>query len=286
MDVELLYTRFYQAMKEQKFAEAKSIIYEAHREGMPAGHILVKLVNRTLDNLQKNLQVQSEPTLEKNAIAAINFTEIQHKYFNLLINGKRQDVHKIIDDLLAQKIPASDILLKVITPSMDMIGSMQSRQEISLSQIFITAKITDDVVAKLLPLMPARSMGLGKIVIGNPLGDHHSLGRKIVTTFLRFYGFEVIDIGENSPNEKFVESVIKENAKIIFISAFLLHTAKNIPDLRNLLNSRGLQNIKIVVGGAPFNFDTQLYKQLNCDAYAPEGLSAVKIAKQLLGITY
>ncbi len=281
MDIEFLYAKFYQALKEQKFSEAKSVIYEAHREGMPAGHILVKLVNRALDSLHKNLHEDSQATAEK---IEINFSEIQQKYFQYLMSGKKGEVQKIIDELLAKKVEAGEILLKIITPAMDMIGNLQSRQEISLSQIFISAKITDDVVAKLLPLMPPRSNGMGKIIIGNPIGDYHALGRKIVATFLRFYGFDVVDLGDNVANEKFVENVMKENAKLIFISAFLLHTAKNIPDLRNLLNAKGFPHVKIVVGGAPFNFDKQLYQQLRCDAYAPEGLTAVKVAKQLLGI--
>lgn len=288
MDIELLYSKFYQALKEQKFTEAKGIIYEAHREGMPAGHILVRLVNRALDSLQKSVTPpMPKATATASAsipVVAVNMPEMQQRYFQFLVNGKRNDIQKLVDDLLTQNISAADILLKIITPAMDMIGNLQSRQEISLSQIFISAKLTDEVLNKLLPMLPARPMGLGKIVIGNLLGDHHSLGRKIVATFLRFYGFEVNDLGDNVPNEKFVEVAMRDNIKLIFVSAFLLHTAKNAIELRAMLNAKNLQHVKIVAGGAPFNFDRQLYQQLHCDAYAPEGLAAVKVAKQLLGI--
>lgn len=284
MDIELLYSKFYQCLKEQKFSEAKSVIYEAHREGMPAGHILVKLVNRAFDNLQKSVTPSATDTPMSEPVPPINFAELPQKYFQFLINGQRSALQKFIDELLSKNISAADILLKVITPAMDIIGNLQSRQEISLSQIFISAKLTDEILSKLLPMLPARPMGLGKVIIGNLLGDHHSLGRKIVATFLRFYGFDVIDLGDNVPNEKFVETAIRENCQLIFVSAFLLHTAKNAIDLKAMLSAKGLHQVKIVAGGAPFNFDRQLYQQLHCDAYAPEGLAAVKVAKQLLGI--
>lgn len=279
MDIELLYSKFYQALKEQRFADAKNVVYQAHREGVPAGHILVKLLNRALDQMQKNVASESGILAPQ-----VDFFAQSQKYFEYLIVGDRGNARKIVDDLLTKQVSASDILLKVITPAMDNIGNLQSRQEISLSQIFISAKITDEMLGRLLPLLPAKPMGLGKIVIGNAFGDYHGLGRKIVATFLRFYGFEVIDLGESVPNEKFVETVARENASLIFVSALLLHTAKQIPMLRSMLKERKMDQVKIIAGGAPFNFDRQLYQQLGCDGTAPNGLMAVKVAKSLLGI--
>jgi methylmalonyl-CoA mutase cobalamin-binding domain/chain len=276
MDIELLYSKFYQAMREQRYTDAKNIIYEAHREGMPAGHILVKLINRALDQLQKST---TSATL---SIVQVDFASESKKYFEALMCLDRTHIQKLIEDLLKKQIPASDILLKVITPAMDEIGALQSRQEISLSQIFMAAKITDESLGRLLPLMPGKAKGLGKTVLGNAFGDYHALGRKIVSTFLRFYGFEVVDLGESVPSERFIEQAVKENASLIFVSALLLTTAQQILTLRKLLTEHNLPHIKIVAGGAPFNFDPQLYKQLGCDASAPNGLAAVQVAKNLL----
>jgi methylmalonyl-CoA mutase cobalamin-binding domain/chain len=278
MDIELLFSKFYQALKEQRFSDAKNIIYQAHQEGMPAGHILVKLVNRAFDQMQKSAVTESSMAIH------VDFFTQSQKYFAYLVVGDRANVRNIIEDLLGKQVPATDILLKIITPAMDNIGNLQARQEISLSQIFIAAKITDEMLGRLLPLLPAKPMGLSKIVIGNAFGDYHGLGRKIVSTFLRFYGFDVVDLGESVPNEKFIEAAVREKASLIFVSALLLHTAKQIPGLRVMLKERKLDHLKIVVGGAPFNFDRQLYQQMGCDGTAPNGLAAVKVAKSLLGI--
>jgi 5-methyltetrahydrofolate--homocysteine methyltransferase len=278
MDPELLYSLFYQAIRDRKYLEAKNTIYEAHRQGMPAGHILVKLVNRTLDQLQRDILATTA------SIVQVDFSSESRKYFEYLTAGDRAGIRKLVDNLLKNEVPPSDILLKVITPAMDDIGTLQSRQEISLSQIYMAAKITEESLARLLPLMPAKPKGLGKIIIGNAFGDYHALGRKIVATFLRFYGFDVVDLGESVPNEKFVEQVVQENASVIFVSALLIHTAKQIQGLRQLLREKNLQHVKIVAGGAPFNFDRQFYKELGCDAMAPNGLAAVQVAKSLVQV--
>jgi len=47
--------------------------------------------------------------------------------------------------------------------------------------------------------------------------------------------------------------------------------------VRKLLKEQGLEHkIKLVVGGAPFRFDTGLYKAVGADAWAENGVSAYK----------
>lgn len=278
MDSELLYSKFYQALKEHKYLDAKNAIYQAHREGMPAGHIVVKLINRALDQLQKSVGS------ETSSIVQVDLAAESKKYFQYLVAADRNNARKTIENAIKNQVAPADILLKIITPAMDEIGNLQSRQEISLSQIFLAAKTTEELIERIVALMPAKPQGLGKIILGNAFGDYHAMGRKLVGAFLRFYGFEVIDLGLSVPNEKFIECALRENASLIFVSALLLHTAEQLRTLRQLLTSRNLTHIKLVAGGAPFNFDRELYRRLGCDATAPHGIAAVSVAKKILGI--
>jgi methylmalonyl-CoA mutase cobalamin-binding domain/chain len=125
---------------------------------------------------------------------------------------------------------------------------------------------------------------LGKVVIGNAFGDYHALGRKIISTFLRMAGFEVTDLGLSVPNEKFVEVVKETKANLICVSALILHTAEEVAELRELLDKKGLKQVKILVGGAPFNFEPRLVQTVKADAMAANGIEAIKAAKELLGL--
>ncbi|NUM37302.1 MAG: cobalamin B12-binding domain-containing protein [Candidatus Brocadiae bacterium] len=275
MDSELLYSKFYQSLKEERYLDAKGIIYQAHQQGMPAGHILVKLVNRALDQMQKSIQSQ--------AVQTVDFSSESKKYFECLVAADRNGAKQLIDEALKNQIVPSDIMHKIITPAMDDIGRLQSKEEISLSQIYLASKTTEEILEKLISLMPSKPQGIGKVLLGSAFGDYHSMGRKLVGASLRFYGFDVIDLGMSVPNEKFVEYALKENINIIFVSALLLHTAEHLKGLKQLLIEKKLHHVKLVAGGAPFNFDKELYRRLGCDATAPHGIAAVQIAKDLLG---
>jgi methanogenic corrinoid protein MtbC1 len=66
----------------------------------------------------------------------------------------------------------------------------------------------------------------------------------------------------------------------------MVHTARGengCKAVRRILKERGLENkIKVVVGGAPYRFDPQLYKRVGADAWADDGITAGKVISDLI----
>jgi 5-methyltetrahydrofolate--homocysteine methyltransferase len=53
--------------------------------------------------------------------------------------------------------------------------------------------------------------------------------------------------------------------------------------VRALLKEQGLEDkIKLVVGGAPYRFDPELYSKVGANGWAPDGVTAAKIITQLI----
>ena len=97
---------------------------------------------------------------------------------------------------------------------------------------------------------------------------------------------EVIDIGVNAPAEKFLAAALEHKAQIIGIAAMMVHTAQGKDGclgVRRLLQQHGLESsVKIVVGGAPYRFDPHLYQTVQADGWAPNGIEAGRIIRQLI----
>jgi len=112
------------------------------------------------------------------------------------------------------------------------------------------------------------------------------LGKRIVSGCLRSLMIDVIDLGVNVSAERFVDAALEHDASIIAISSMMVHTARSEHGclaVRQLLKQRGLeQRIKIIVGGAPYTWDTELYKVVQADAWASDGISAGKVIKDLM----
>jgi 5-methyltetrahydrofolate--homocysteine methyltransferase len=95
-------------------------------------------------------------------------------------------------------------------------------------------------------------------------------------------GFEVYDLGVNTPPEKFVEAVQKHQPDVVGFSAFLTTTMPMFKANIDALTKAGLRDkVHIAVGGAPV---TQEYaKHVGADSYAPDASMATRMAKQLVG---
>jgi methanogenic corrinoid protein MtbC1 len=130
---------------------------------------------------------------------------------------------------------------------------------------------------------------IGRVVIGTAAGDLHSLGKRIVMGCLKALMVEVDDLGVNVPAEKFVDAAVAGNAQVIAVSAMMVHTAtgeNGARKVRALLKEKGLESqIKIVVGGAPYRFDNELYKTVGADGWASDGIAAGKMIVDLIRAT-
>jgi corrinoid protein of di/trimethylamine methyltransferase len=121
---------------------------------------------------------------------------------------------------------------------------------------------------------------LGKVIIGTVKGDIHSIGKDIVATLLEAEGFEVINMGEDVPTEKFVEAVKQHKPDILGLSSLLTATMPIQKEVIDALKKEGLKDkVKVLIGGGPTT--KEWAREIGADGWAGDAVSAVKIAKDI-----
>lgn len=212
---------------------------------------------------------------------------IVQAYTEAVFDTDKEAAFRVVDEALAGGISAEDIVFKVVIPAVElMMAAITKDPDANLAQHFMTAQISSEVTERMLSLFHRPPETLGRVVIGTAYGDLHSLGKRIVSGCLKAMMVDVVDLGVNVPAESFVEEAIRCDAQVIAISSMMVHTAtgeQGSVGVRRLLRERGLEGrFKLVVGGAPYRFDEQLYKRVGADAWAPDGISAGKVIVTLL----
>jgi len=125
---------------------------------------------------------------------------------------------------------------------------------------------------------------MGKVILGTVSGDVHKIGKNLVGIMLTGAGFEVIDLGEGVPPQKFIETVVGEKASLIAMSALLTLTMPVMKETIEELKEAGLENqVKTLVGGATVN--QEYADEIGADGYAPDAVSAVQKVKDLLNLS-
>jgi methanogenic corrinoid protein MtbC1 len=208
-------------------------------------------------------------------------------YQEAVFETDKEAAFAVVNAALAEGISAEKIVFQVVIPAVEeMMSNITKDPDANLAQHFMTAQIAAEVTEKMLQKFEHPPEIIGRVVIGTAHGDLHSLGKRIVMGCLKALMVEVIDLGVNVPAERFVEAALAEKAQIIAISAMMVHTAtgeNGARKVRQIIQERGLENrLRLIVGGAPYRFDNELYKAVGADAWAADGVNAGKVIVDLI----
>lgn len=205
---------------------------------------------------------------------------IIEKIKNSVMIGAKDEISAQIKIAVDEGHDANEITEKSLTAAMNELGEDFGAGKIFLPQVLLSAetmKIAFDELKKILPNQNTKKSGT--FVIATVKGDVHDLGKNIVGALLSNSGFNLIDLGKDVESEKIVRAAIENNADIVGLCALMTTTMIQIDKVIADLKSAG-SNAKIMVGGAAL---TQEYADsAGADAYAKDGVAAVKIAKKLL----
>jgi methanogenic corrinoid protein MtbC1 len=208
-------------------------------------------------------------------------------YNEAVFETDKEAAFAVVQAALDRGVSPEDVVFKVVIPAVgEMMANITKDPDANLAQHFMTAQIAAEVTERMLARFAHPPEIIGRVVIGTASGDLHSLGKRIVMGCLKALMVEVTDLGVNVPAQRFVDAAIEHDAQVIAISAMMVHTATGehgCRGVRRLLKERGLEGrIRIVVGGAPYRFDGELYKTVGADGWAPDGISAGRVIVDLI----
>lgn len=196
--------------------------------------------------------------------------------------GNSDSVEELVKGALSKEISVEKILNKGLVEGMNTVSEKFKNNEIFIPEVLISAKAMNCGLEIIKPLLiEAKVKSRGKVVIGTVKGDLHDIGKSIVAMMLQGAGFDIVDLGNDVPKEKFLEFVRKERADIVGMSALLTTTMVYMKEVIEAVKDAGLrEDVKIIIGGAPV---TESYAvQIEADGYAPDAATAVDLSKRLL----
>jgi methanogenic corrinoid protein MtbC1 len=127
-----------------------------------------------------------------------------------------------------------------------------------------------------------KAEAMGKVVIGSVKGDIHDIGKDIVVFMLDINGFAVHDLGVDVPAEKFVDAIREIQPQVVGMSALLTTAFDSMKNTVEVIKAAGLRDdVKIMIGGGAV--DDKVRQYAGADAYGPDAVAAVKLAKEWTG---
>ena len=189
---------------------------------------------------------------------------------------------KAITQSLLETMTELEIIDRLLIPALDAVGDRYEKGEIFLPQLMRAADASCEafeVIKTSIAKKGAESVSKGKIIVATVKGDIHDIGKNIVKTILANYGYQLIDLGRDVAPQTVVETAIREDVKLIGLSALMTTTLPAMVETIKALRMSG-HKCNIMVGGAVLT--AEYAKEIGADFYAKDAKRAVDIAKEVL----
>ena len=198
-----------------------------------------------------------------------------------VIDGEKDEIVGLVVKALQEGRSANEITEHALTAAMTDIGEDFGSGRMFLPQVLLSAETMRAAFNKIKELIPASNDTVkGTVVLATVKGDVHDLGKNITGALLANSGFKLIDLGKDVDSADIVKAAIAHKADIVGLCALMTTTMVQIDKVVEQLKEAGCP-AKVMVGGAAV---TQDYADAaGADVYAPDGVKAVKLAKELIG---
>lgn len=185
--------------------------------------------------------------------------------------------------VLLDRMDAAGIIDDCLVPALDNVGRSYENGDIFLPQLMksaVAAGAAFDIIRDHLKGKGSISESKGKILLATVQGDIHDIGKNIARAMLENYGYAVFDLGKDVSPDEIVETALREDIRLIGLSALMTTTAESIGKTVERLRESG-HECKVMAGGAVL---TEEYaRKLGADFYAKDAAEGLRIAKEVFG---
>lgn len=209
----------------------------------------------------------------------VNLTDLH----SAIVKGNLDLAVNTTREALQENIPPQSLISDYLIKGMEEIGTQFEEGKAYVPNLLMSARAMKGALELLKPYMENNKevVSLGKVVVGTVKGDLHDIGKNLVCSMLEGCGFEVINLGVDVSDEKFVQAVKDNKADIVCMSALLTTTMVYMKEVIKAFEKAGIRNeVKIMVGGAPLN--EKFAEEIGADGYSDNANAAVTLARKLM----
>ena len=201
--------------------------------------------------------------------------------FDAVLHGNKGGIlGEVKKELDAGKVPDT-IISEDLIPAINEVGVLFDKQIYFLPQLIASANAMKMAIEYLEPMLvrDGSEEEMATIVMATVEGDIHDIGKNLVVLMLKNYGYRVLDLGKDVAASIIVDTALKENAKVIGLSALMTTTMMRMKDVVELAQEKGYKG-KIIIGGAAIT--PSFADEIGADGYSKDAAECVKLVERLL----
>ena len=203
-------------------------------------------------------------------------------YVDALVRPDPRGARSVVEAMLSSGRPARSIYLDVLEPALVEVGRLWQQARITVAHEHLATATTKAIMARLAPLVGIPPPVDRRIVLACSPGELHGVGLRMVADFLEGDGWEVLELGADTPTEDLLSIVSSQRPDAVGLSTALsLHIADAAAAVSRL---KALDPAPFVlVGGAAYVADPGLAARIGADRYAADAGTTSALLRDRFG---
>lgn len=215
--------------------------------------------------------------------AEIPHSDLAQAYLTAVLAGERLIASRLVTESIGNGVSLRDIYLHVFQPTQYEIGRLWQRNEIGVADEHLATAITQMIMSQLYPMLfsgPRKPRTFVSACVG---GELHEIGARMVADFFEMEGWKTYYLGANTPADGIIKAINERKADVAGISVTISYNVGAAQEIiRDLRNSPGGSDVKVIVGGYPFRVAPELWKTVGADGFAADAAEAINLAERLV----
>jgi excisionase family DNA binding protein len=184
-----------------------------------------------------------------------------------LVEGDAQGAWGVVEAAMASGANLEYVYLDMLTVSMVDIGARWAAGELDVAVEHQATVIVMRIIGRLGSRCVRRGRALGGVIVGAPVGEYHALPTAILSDMLRWRGWDVVDLGANTPSASFLHAAVRtQNLRAVGLSATYIEHLGALQECCSVLKQE-FPDILVIVGGRAIR-DEQHVLSVGADAIA------------------
>lgn len=188
-----------------------------------------------------------------------------------------ETVNELLHQVMAEGGADAQKAMDACQKGMDVVGKLFEEGDYFVGDLIYAGELMTGAVGILKDALVRGDGGEAKtkMILCTVKDDLHDIGKNIVRALLETGGFEVIDLGIDTPPEKIIETVKAENIQIVALSGVLTLAVDSMKHAIDAMKAAGLDDVKVIIGGAPVNEEAKAFTGADEWAYSPKKTVAI-----------
>lgn len=194
-----------------------------------------------------------------------------------MVAGDLNGAWGVVEAALASGTEPAEVYQEILSPALESIGRRWADGELAVEDEHLASAVAARLIGRMGSRFNRRGRSRGTVIAAMPPGDRHAMAVAMVSDVLRGAGYEVLDLGADTPVAS-LEAAIRRTDAVRAVCVSVVYepaleaAAAMVAAAKAMLGP----DTPVLVGGGAV-VDAERARELGADGYAPDVATLVEV---------